>query len=317
MKRVAVYLLLLGLTAGLSILIWQKRWDIHDWAVLRGYDAPSQIAQISSDTAFSEYGERLFYVSKPSLLGPEEFNEKCPDRESSIILGCYDGINIYVYDVNDPRVADVEEVTSAHEMLHAAYDRLNDEELAELREWLQIAWDNVDNQRVLDSIQSYVDGGIEDIYNEVHSIVGTEVRDIPDYLEDHYAQFFTDRTVVVAMSEGYESVFVEIEEASEKLRSQLSVLKIEIDTGQARLSARSVEINTNKVQLDSLLASGQIEQYNDLVPAYNDSIETYNRDVASMRARIKEYNELVFELNRLSVENNAIYTAIDSNPEEL
>ena len=43
------------------------------------------------------------------------------------MLGCYhsnqDGI--FLYNVQDARLAGVQQVTAAHEMLHAAYDRLS------------------------------------------------------------------------------------------------------------------------------------------------------------------------------------------------
>ena len=76
----------------------------------------------------TDKGRNLFYVYDPQLLDKDGFNTQCTIEEQSIVLGCYDGSGIYLYDISDVRLEGVEEVTSAHEMLHAAYGRLSAKE---------------------------------------------------------------------------------------------------------------------------------------------------------------------------------------------
>lgn len=293
---------------------WVYRYDVHDWALLRGYTPSTQIADISDRLAFTDYGERLFYINDPQLLGPAEFNESCPDKEASIILGCYNGRQIYVFDVDDPRIESVEEVTSAHEMLHAAYERFSDKRLKELQGWLEVTRRELNDERVEKTFQSYEDAGVEDIYNEIHSILGTEVRDLPDYLEEHYKEFFTDRSIVVTMSESYEEVFTSIETQVEEIDKQLAVLRFEIDQAESALTALSVSLDAQRVVLDGLLNAGNIEVYNSRVPEFNRQTSAYNAEVQNVKDSVAEYNKLVIDRNELSLEKNNLVESIDSNP---
>ncbi len=131
MKRVLQYLaLFVAVIAGWWVL--NNQYVIRDWFALRGYDAPAYVVQYADDTAMSDYGRRIFYVTKPELNDQEQFNENCATPEKSLVLGCYTGGRIYVYSVDDERLDGVEEVTAAHEMLHAAYARLSSGEKRDL-----------------------------------------------------------------------------------------------------------------------------------------------------------------------------------------
>ena len=118
-----------GLAIGLLVataLAWFMRQDIYDWYRLRGYQAPSQVAKLATETTMNSDSRRLFYVYRPQLNDRVAFNQNCTHDEQTIVLGCYvSNVGIYLFDIHDPRLEGVEQVTAAHELLHAAYDRLN------------------------------------------------------------------------------------------------------------------------------------------------------------------------------------------------
>ena len=65
------------------------------------------------------------------------------------MLGCYIlNKGIYVYDITDDRLAGVRQVTTAHEMLHAAYDRLSVKERAQVDAMTAAAYEKLDNIRI-------------------------------------------------------------------------------------------------------------------------------------------------------------------------
>src|SRR5688572_22638764 len=110
---------------GLGIFGWTQRFDIYDWARLRNYDPPAKIVKLADDTNMTDTGRRLFYVNYPEVNDRNTFSEHCDFGEESIVLGCYvSGQGIFLFSVDDPRLKGIVQVTAAHEMLHAAYERL-------------------------------------------------------------------------------------------------------------------------------------------------------------------------------------------------
>ena len=110
-----------------AILAVVNRQQIIDEITLWQYQPSEQIATIASRAKMSDTGKRMFYISKPQIKSANEFNEDCRRVEKgNAILGCYNQSSgeIYVYDVTNPELDGVKEVTAAHEMLHAAWARL-------------------------------------------------------------------------------------------------------------------------------------------------------------------------------------------------
>src|SRR6185295_11567695 len=96
---------------------------------------------------------RLFYVYHPVLEDKQAFNSHCTDSEKTIVLGCYiSRTGIYLYDVTDSRLNGVEQVTAAHETLHAAYERLSSSERKRVDGLTAQAFAQVTDQRIKDTI---------------------------------------------------------------------------------------------------------------------------------------------------------------------
>ncbi len=303
---------------GLTALIWYKQSAIFDTIRLYGYVAPAPIAKLASDTTMTPSTRRLFYVYHPAIEDKQSFGAHCTDSEKTIVLGCFiSRKGIYLYDVSDPRLEGVEQVTAAHETLHAVYDRLSPKERAHVDAMTAQAFSQVTDPRIKATIESYRQKDAAVVPNELHSILGTEVRNLPPDLEAYYKQYFTDRSAVVGFSEQYESEFTSREQQQQDYDAQLKTLKGQIDSLNASLTTREQQINNDYKSLLQLKQSGNTEAYNSGVPAYNAEVNSYNRDVAKVQQMIKQYNEIVEKRNALVVEEGQLLKAIDSRPQTI
>ena len=314
--RGAVNLVLVVVLVALPVIGFSQRQNIYDWSKLRGYNPPASIAQLASATAMSDKARHIFYVNHPQLVGDTTtFRQDCTTNEQTIVLGCYHPTQqgIFVYDVQDQRLGGIEEVTSAHEMLHAAYDRLSSSDKTKVNKMLEDFYKNdLKDQRLLDTIEAYKKSEPNDVVNEMHSVFGTEVAGLPAPLEDYYKRYFNNRGAVVAFSQKYETEFTSRSAKAAQIEIQLKSLKAKIDSQEAGLKAQSERINAKRSQLDALRASGKIEEYNAGVAAYNADVDSYNNGVAIYKRDVNSYNDLIEQYNAVAGELKQLYGAIDT-----
>src|SRR5690606_15401020 len=227
-----------------------------------------------------------------------DFNDNCKIPEATIVLGCYvSNLGIYVLDVHDERLTGIHEVTAAHEMLHAAYDRLGGKDKEHVNELLQAAFAKMTDERIQQTIEGYKARDATIVNNELHSILGTEVRDVGAELEAYYGNYFEDRGRIVQLSEQYEGVFTDIENKVSGYDEELHLRKERIEILQASLDSQVNLLSNEKDRLDGLMASGDRAAYNAAVPGYNAMVRQYNADLQTLKDLIDQYNELVNERN--------------------
>lgn len=314
-------LLFVTLVLPLALFIigaWQYQ-NISDFLRLVDYEPSPRIAEIRNDIRLTDQGEKLFYVHDPQVVDSSNFNMSCPVYEETIVLGCYfTNSSIYIFDVEDsrPELQGVEEVTAAHELLHAAYDRLTTSE----KKWLDDLLTNVYNSLPQDSpirknIDEYRKQGEDVVKNELHSIIGTEVAEIPDELENYYARYFEDRSVIVSIAQSYSDVFRSLEKQIESYDSTLQRLSQEISDLENSITSRRVQLDNLAAQLDKLRESPNL--YNQKVGEYNSLVRSYNTTVEEYKETINEYNEIVKKRNEISAEQRTLYDAIDARAEEV
>jgi uncharacterized protein YukE len=289
--------------------------NIVDWWLLRNYEPPADVVQLADDTTMTDLGRRYFFVYRPQLLDRDTFWQKCSVSEASIILGCYiSRQGIYIYDVRDERLAGIRQVTAAHEMLHVAYERLSVAERQRIDELTLAHYQSLDNERLKETVEVYRTRDPSIVANELHSILPTEVRDLPDELNQYYRQYFDDRLAVVGFSEQYVDVFEEARRAVGVIDEQLQAKRADIDRLQADLEVRADNLQQRRQELESLIASDQIELYNAQVPVFNNLVGEYNQLVAQLSNQIDNYNQLVSERNQATVAQKNLYDLIDSRP---
>lgn len=311
------YLLLLVIISG-TVLGAIKHQDIYDWWRLRNYIPPARIVEIADGARMSELGRKLFYVHKPELNGRDEFNRNCSGFEQTIILGCYiTHWRIYIFDVNDPRLDGIEEVTAAHEMLHAAYDRLSSAEKSRIDKLTAEYYSQMENERVKKVVESYREQDPSSVPNELHSILPTEVLDLGPELEQYYAKYFINRQEVVHLSLRYEAVFTQQQERIALLANEIASLQNQLNTDKVTITNFENNIKVEAERLEALRAGNNVEEYNAAVPGYNQMIRTYRNLISAYNNKVKRLNALITEHNHLAVEQKDLINSISSREPEL
>lgn len=295
---------------------WYARQNIFDWARLYRYQPAAAISQLADKTTMTESTRRLFYVYHPVLGERTEFADECPSRgEQTIVLGCYvGGKQIYVFQVSDQRLKGVQEVTAAHETLHAAYARLSADTRQRIDGLTASALAASKDQRLISTIENYRQQDPSVVPNELHSILGTEVQDLPSELESYYRQYFTNRKQIVALSASYEQEFTRRRASIAASDQRLAALKPIIEANQAKISTETNELAERRQTLQQIQRSGDIEKYNAAVPGYNEQVRSYNALVVATQKLIDEYNQLVHDRNAVAVEEQDLFRALEGRP---
>lgn len=313
MKKNLVALLI---SVSLSIVIifsWQNRYTITDWYYLNNYEPQEQIKILAENSGFNEYGTKLFYVNNPKLSNKEDFSNECVnDKEKSIVLGCYTGNRIYIYDVPSDDLKGVEEVTASHEMLHVAYDRLSKKEKQQVNKLLLEAYDRIDNPRIKNLIELYRSEDPSIVLNELHSIIGTEIQFLDSELEKYYSQYFSDRTRVVSLSKQYEDTLVKYNNEVDRIDADLKIRKSEIVNLEGEINSSLANIKEQQNTLNNLRNSNNVNQYNYFVNIYNNEVNRYNNMLSKHKSLINEYNQLINKRNEYAIQQQKINDSLDS-----
>lgn len=308
-----VVLFILLAAIGLTLTQAQR---IQDWFRLRGYVPPADIVEIVEQTSMTDAARHLFYINRPALEDKTTFRQNCPDYEATIVIGCYrqgQG-GIHVLRVTDPRLEGVEQVTAAHEMLHASYDRLSDADRDQVGAWLTAyARDGLRDDRIKSTLKSYEKTEPGEQLNEMYAIFGTEVADLPDELERHYARYFHDRQAVVRLAADYQEAFSSRQKQVEQYDAQLNLLNQQIKTNTDDLASRRAELDRREAQLNRSREQGDIEQYNAGVAGFNQQVNAYNALLTRTKALIEQHNRIVIERNEIAEQTSELRQAIDSD----
>ncbi len=282
---------------------------VRDWSRLRGFTPSPQVAKLGTDTTMTDKATRLFYINHPEVLGREAFNSACSDRgERTIVLGCYHSPEngIFIFDVSEPELAGVQQVTAAHEMLHMAYDRLSSDERARVDTLLLDYYHNqLKDERILKVIESYKTSEPNALTNEMHSIFGTEVANLPAELETYYQQYFTKRANVVAFAAQYQQAFTRREDTIAAYDAQLATLEAQITANQAALSQQAETLRVDRPRVEASNDQETIDGYNQRVTAYNALINKTN-------ILVDQYNQIVEARNKIASEETQLQKSLDS-----
>lgn len=292
-------------------LVAVHRQDIFDWWQLRNYQAPATVSSLASQDTMTAYGRKIFYVNHPQIDSKSTFATACPNNggEQTIVLGCYHGnqAGIFLLNVDDPRLNGVEQVTAAHEMLHGAYDRLSSSDRKKVDAMLLDYYNNdLHDPRILNEIAAYKKTEPNDVVNEMHSVFGTEVTQLPNGLEQYYKRYFTDRSQIAAFANQYQSEFTSRQATLAQDDARLADLKSQIDNAENDLKSKQSAINSAQSQLASQKNSGDVSGYNAGVPGYNALVNAYNAEVQNIRNLISQYNQLVAARNAVAFEENQL-----------
>ncbi|SMH43839.1 hypothetical protein SAMN06295885_2239 [Rathayibacter oskolensis] len=290
---------------------------LADQRAAESFTPDATISGFAERTAMSERGRALYYASSPAVEPTEGFNALCGYGASDeIVLGCYTGSDIYISDVTNPDLDGIRDVTAAHEMLHAAWVRLDASEQEALGAELEEAYAALPQDGpIAERLELYRTGGLGERVNELHSILGTEVAELSPELEEHYAAYFSDRSVVVGLNARYEAVFTDLENRITDLVARIDAmyadLTARVDANNADYDALNVEIDDFNARADSgdFASEADFEAERADLLARGDAIDA-TRD--AIDADIAVYDGLRAELEGLNADASALNQSIES-----
>lgn len=293
----------------------------YDYIKASAYQPTDEMKTIIEGLDLTDRGQRIYKATSPNLDSRDVFNEKCDSHNKEVyVLGCYltgDDV-IHLYNVEESELSGIKEATAAHELLHAVYNRLPFWEKSSLNGKMKKVYDELsDDNDIKESMKLY---GENDFYDELHSRLGTEIKELPQGLEDHYAAIFNNQDKIVDYYNQYSDTFKKLEDEVNSIAKRLGELQKSIDDEESRLQTTSTELNK------------RIEDYNSRVRAHNYTsenviiaegeklqaeINTINAAYDSLNKSIDEYNNLIVEYNNSVVHTNKVFNSINSNSERI
>jgi hypothetical protein len=303
----AILIILLVL---LGVLALNKR-NILDWFRLHNYNPPAAVMRLASEDTMTPYAKKIFKVNHPDIENKKVFNTNCPNDggEKTIVLGCYHSNQegIYLLSVTDSRLEGVEQVTAAHEMLHAAYDRLSSSERSKVDVMLLNYYNHdLHNDRIRADLALYKQTEPHEVVNEMHSIFGTEIANLPPGLEQYYKRYFSDRERIASYANQYEAVFTSRQTEVTQDDTELTGIKTQIESMETNVESKYSAIGSQAASLRAEKISNTAA-YNAAVPEYNDQVTAYQSELVQLQSLITGYNTLVTQRNNVALIENQLY----------
>ena len=281
------------------------------------YALTGDLSSIASSLNLTSRAKLILRATHPELQEKASFNQSCNSHSQEIyVLGCYreDQDRLYIYNVNSSELPGVREVTTAHEMLHAAYHRLLFWEKNDLNAQLQSVYDQLPADSDLRvSMQNYRS---DEFHDELHSRIGTEVKDLPAPLERYYQRYFIDRQAIVKFNEQYHNVFTELQRQTDHLKESIETKKQSIESKTKEYQTQKQQLNEVISDFNSRVARGDFSSQSDFNAKRQSivsRIDALNREYDQLKQAIEELNSEIAKYNQSIYHNNELIDQINSN----
>lgn len=289
---------------------------VADQVSVWAFHPSSQIKALEERIDLTDKGKFYFYSTQPRVASADEFNAGCPRQETgSPILGCYDSTHIFIYDITNKKLDGMEEVTAAHEMLHAVWSRLSDTEQKRVGALLRAEYRKHADDELTMRMGYYERNEPGEFENELHSILGTEVRELGSELESYYGQYFHNRGQVLALHDKYDAVFKNLKNRAEVLYSTLIELG---PTLQKRSKTYNREVAELATDIKSFNARAKSGDFTSMSAFYAERAALVSRsqqleaDRVSIGNSIKDYNAQFTEYQSIASQIQELSDSIDS-----
>ena len=319
-KRVGKWIafaLVLIVAAG-GVVAYACRGEISDYFLASSFEPSKRITELQHEIALTPTGDRVFLASQPTIGGRDQFSQWCSEvehTEQGHVLGCFADRRIRLFEVTDERLQGVVETTAAHELLHAVFTRLSDGDRTALSKKLEREYQVLAEKdpEFKERMSLYEGLSKASFANELHSVLGTEVADLPQDLEEHYAHWLKDRTRIVDWYDSYHSVFTELSQEADGLSAELESLRSDIESRSADYDAAVKQFNLDaadfKARNERYEFSGKEDLFNEIRAELLARQQALEVTVQGIQADIDRFNELrerLIELNGISVELNDV-----------
>lgn len=315
-RTIASFIVCVILIAGtFFILLFRQR--ILDQITVWQFKPAQEISILTDRLGLNNNGKLIFYASQPELDSSNYFNKVCNRIEyTTSILGCYSNFRIYIYNVTDVKLDGIREVTAAHEMLHAVFQRMSDAEKTELGVLLEAEYKKLENDKdFVGLIDFYARTEPGERINELHSVIGTSVASIDPALEAHYSQYFSSRQLVVQLYVKYNGVFKDLNDRAKILIDQLNVLSTDIPTRSSQYNSDVQTLNSDIKLFNNRVESGYFKtqwQFDNERAILESRAAGINLVRDGINTDISNYNSLLIEYNSIASESKKLSNSIDS-----
>jgi hypothetical protein len=308
----------LGVLALVGVLVaapWDsgRRQAYADQWVVWTEPPSAEVEQLADELALTDDGRRVFFATRPQIEPAREFEAHCP-VEAEVVLGCYYRGRIFVYDVTDERLEGTVQSTSAHELLHAVYERMD---VADATRIDALVADYVAtlpaDDATLAIVETYPAAQRAD---EWHSRLGTSYATLPAALEQHYSRVFANRQLVVAFDTESRSQIDDYTNRIEQLSTELDAASSDLAARSAAYDADIATLNADISSFNQRADSGAFESQSDFdrersaIIARQEALETQR---VALNADVDAYNAKVAELTSLDSERAELYQHLDSH----
>ena len=192
-----------------SIIVEPEYFEVSQDELDRRFEeVPTEIKEMANRLGLTAEAKRILYRYQPAIVQSAEDPDYLCAHEIELedrlhISGCFSVEEEKILLLDSPGI----ESTLIHEFLHAAYHenyRLDREKLTNTNRLLEEVYS--ENEERLEQIIGLYENLHDDNqsefnslnrYNELHSWVGIAIDDIPEELEEYYAQYFKDRQVII------------------------------------------------------------------------------------------------------------------------
>lgn len=301
--------------AAATWLVLNRQYAL-DQVTVWGYQPTSEVETITKKVEFTDKGQFIFYATKPQLEDQSSFNKQCPRQEAgSPILGCYTTDDrIYIYNLSNQQLSGMEEVTAAHEMLHAVWYRMSASERSDIEAELMTAYEKLENADLKARMEYYERTEPGEFANELHSILGTEVDSLSDSLEAYYGQYF-DRSTVLALHKQYSSVYSALHDRATELYASMQSLSAELKSQTAAYDAAVAQLSSDINSFNQRARDGGFSsqaQFNRERAALAARSAQLERDRLAINESIETYNQYYAEYQELAKQIEVLNDSIDS-----
>ncbi|MFZ1301606.1 MAG: hypothetical protein WAQ27_03495 [Candidatus Microsaccharimonas sp.] len=305
------------ITVGFAIWLFMNRQFALDQVTVWSYQPSAEIKELDNKVKFTDKGLFTFYATKPVVADPNEFNDKCPREESgSPILGCYTTEDrIYVFNVNNSQLDGMKEVTAAHEMLHAVWQRMSESERTRVGALLEAAYEKKATPELRERMTYYERNEPEAITNELHSILGTEVAGLGTELENYYARYFEDRQIILDLHAKYDSVYNALYTRADELYVTMQTLSDSIQTRSTAYDTDVAQLSSDINSFNSRANNGDFtsnSQFNRERAALIQRSATLEAQRAAINDDISKYSTMYDEYQTISSQIELLNNSIDS-----
>lgn len=308
----------LTVVCALIVAAWfwlMERQIPQDWVASWGYAPTEEVAELEEALDLTWRGQLIWAAVNPTLEEAEAFNEYCDSHDAEVsVLGCYapSEDKVYIYLITDETLKDANKSTAAHELLHAAWDRMTELEQAEVREWLDELYES-DREWFDEELSTYED---DEWTEEMYTRAATKRRELPAELEEHYGKYFEDRAQVVQYYENYQEPLDELNAELDERWAELDELDVAIEEERAEYIAAVDEYN------------GRVERFNicaDTPGCFNETTFAWQRQQLTaegdeldawqeaLNGRIRDYNQKLAEYNEKEAVLQGLYNRMNSN----